>query len=129
MLFNKKFLYPAKVIVLLLIIIWLIYKNNDKQDYVESYQEQINALNSKIDSLHSINDDLTYKIDTLNTQIVSLDKEINNQDNLIKNLRIKTNEKIRAVDNFGNDELHQFFSDRYGHVIDSIRKTSSQTSN
>ena len=129
MLFNKKFLYPAKVIVLLLIIIWLIYKNNDKQDYVESYQEQINALNSKIDSLHSINDDLTYKIDTLNTQIVSLDKEINNQDNLIKNLRIKTNEKVRAVDNFNDDELYQFFTERYRHVIDSIRKTGGQTSN
>ena len=129
MLFNKKFLYPAKVIVLLLIIIWLIYKNNDKQDYVESYQEQINALNSKIDSLHSINDDLTYKIDTLNTQIITLDKEINVQDNRIQTLKWKINEKVTAVDNFNNDELYKFFSERYRQYIDSIGNSNSKISN
>ena len=128
MLFSERFINSAKVLVLLLIILWLLFRDKG-EEYEAQYQAQIEALNSKIDSLHNINDDLTYKIDTLNTQILSLDKEINNQDNLIKNLRIKTNEKIRAVDNFGNDELYQFFSDRYGHVIDSIRKTSSQTSN
>ena len=68
-------MYIAKVIVLLFnYSLAYLFKNNDKKDYVEEYQEQINALNSKIDSLHSINDDLTYKIDTLNTQITSLDK-------------------------------------------------------
>ena len=128
MLFSEKFINSAKVLILLLIILWLLFRDKG-EEYEAQYQAQIEALNSKIDSLHNINDDLTYKIDTLNTQILSLDKEINNQDNLIKNLRIKTNEKVRAVDNFNDDELYQFFTERYRHVIDSIRKTGSQTSN
>ena len=128
MLFSERFINSAKVLVLLLIILWLLFRDKG-EEYEAQYQAQIEALNSKIDSLHNINDDLTYKIDTLNTQILSLDKEINNQDNLIKNLRIKTNEKVRAVDNFNDDELYQFFTERYRHVIDSIRKTGSQTSN
>ena len=128
MLFSERFINSAKVLVLLLIILWLLFRDKG-EEYEAQYQAQIEALNSKIDSLHNINDDLTYKIDTLNTQILSLDKEINNQDNLIKNLRIKTNEKDRAVDNFNDDELYQFFTERYRHVIDSIRKTGGQTSN
>ena len=127
MLFSERFINSAKVLVLLLIILWLLFRDKG-EEYEAQYQAQIEALNSKIDSLHNINDDLTYKIDTLNTQILSLDKEINNQDNLIKNLRIKTNEKVRAVDNFNDDELYQFFTERYRHLIDSIRKTGSQTS-
>ena len=127
MLFSERFINSAKVLVLLLIILWLLFRDKG-EEYEAQYQAQIEALNSKIDSLHNINDDLTYKIDTLNTQILSLDKEINNQDNLIKNLRIKTNEKVRAVDNFNDDELYQFFTERYRHVIDSIRKTGGQTS-
>ena len=128
MLFSERFINSAKGLVLLLIILWLLFRDKG-EEYEAQYQAQIEALNSKIDSLHNINDDLTYKIDTLNTQILSLDKEINNQDNLIKNLRIKTNEKVRAVDNFNDDELYQFFTERYRHVIDSIRKTGGQTSN
>ena len=128
MLFSERFINSAKVLVLLLIILCLLFRDKG-EEYEAQYQAQIEALNSKIDSLHNINDDLTYKIDTLNTQILSLDKEINNQDNLIKNLRIKTNEKVRAVDNFNDDELYQFFTERYRHVIDSIRKTGSQTIN
>ena len=128
MLFSERFINSAKVLVLLLIILWLLFRDKG-EEYEAQYQAQIEALNSKIDSLHNINDDLTYKIDTLNTQILSLDKEINNQDKLIKNLRIKTNEKVRAVDNFNDDELYQFFTERYRHVIDSIRKTGSETGN
>ena len=128
MLFSERFINSAKVLVLLLIILWLLFRDKG-EEYEAQYQAQIEALNSKIDSLHNINDDLTYKIDTLNTQILSLDKEINNQDNLIKNLRIKTNEKVRAVDNFNDDELYQFFTERYRHVIDSIRKAGSETGN
>ena len=128
MLFSERFINSAKVLVLLLIILWLLFRN-DGEEYVQEYQAKIEALNSKIDSLHNINDDLTYKIDTLNTQILSLDKEINNQDKLIKNLRIKTNEKVRAVDNFNDDELYQFFTERYRQYLDSIGKTDSKISN
>lgn len=124
---RERVIYVLKILVLIGIIIWLLF--NNKEDYVDDYNSKIEALEAKVDSLHSINDNLTHKIDTLNVQINSLDKEIVNQDNLIKNLRIKTNEKVKAVDNFNNDELYQFFTERYRQYLDSIRKTDSKTSN
>ena len=95
---RERVIYILKILVLISIIIWFLFSN--KKDYVDDYNNKIKALEAKVDSLHSINNNLTYKIDTLNVQINSLDKEIVNQDNLIKNLRIKTNEKVKAVDNF-----------------------------
>ena len=124
---RERVIYILKILVLISIIIWFLFSN--KKDYVDDYNNKIKALEAKVDSLHSINNNLTYKIDTLNVQINSLDKEIVNQDNLIKNLRIKSNEKVRAVDNFNNDELYQFFAERYRQHLDSIRKADSKISN
>ena len=124
---RERVIYILKILVLISIIIWFLFSN--KKDYVDDYNNKIKALEAKVDSLHSINNNLTYKIDTLNVQINSLDKEIVNQDNLIKNLRIKTNEKVKAVDNFNDEELYQFFTERYRQYLDSIRKTDSKTSN
>ena len=124
---RERVIYILKILVLISIVIWLLF--SDRENYVDDYTTKIEALEAKVDSLHSINDDLSHKIDTLNTQISSLDKEIVNQDNLIKNLRIKTNEKLKAVDNFNDDELYRFFTERYSHYLDSIRKTNSKTSN
>ena len=124
---RERVIYILKILVLISIIIWFLFSN--KKDYVDDYNNKIKALEAKVDSLHSINNNLTYKIDTLNVQINSLDKEIVNKDNLIKNLIIKTNEKVKAVDNFNDDELYQFFTERYRQYLDSIRKTDSKTSN
>ena len=124
---KERVIYILKILVLICILVWLLY--TDEENYVEDYNAKIEALEAKVDSLHTINDDLSIKIDTLNTQILSLDKEIVNQDNLINNLRIKTNEKVKAVDNFNDDELYQFFTERYRQYLDSIRKTDSKTSN
>ena len=124
---KERIFYILKIFILISIIIWFLFGENE--EYVSEYQNQINALNSKIDSLHNINDNLTYKIDTLNDQILSLDNELVNQDNLIKTLRIKSNEKVKAVDNFNDDELYQFFTERYFYAIDSIRKADSKTGN
>ena len=124
---RERVIYILKILVLISIIIWFLFSN--KKDYVDDYNNKIKALEAKVDSLHSINNNLTYKIDTLNVQINSLDKEIVNQDNLIKNLRIKTNEKVKAVDNFNDDELYQFFTERYRQYLDSIGSTDSKASN
>tara|TARA_Y100000114_G_scaffold153685_1_gene174125 strand:+ start:210 stop:596 length:387 start_codon:yes stop_codon:yes gene_type:complete len=124
---KERFFYILKIVVLISILVWLLFVR--EEDYVDEYQFQIDALNTKIDSLHNINDDLVYKIDTLNNKILTLDNEITNADNLIKTLRIKTNEKVKAVDNFNDDELYQFFAERYFYAIDSIRKADSKTGN
>ena len=124
---KERVIYILKIIVLICILAWLLY--TDEENYVDDYNAKIEALEEKVDSLHSINDNLTNKIDTLNLQISSLDKEIHNQDNLIKNLRIKTNEKVKAVDTFNNAELYKFFTERYRYHLDSLRRTDSETSN
>mgnify|MGYP001135472162 CR=1 FL=1 len=45
---------------------------NKKEDYVDSYNAKIEALEQKVDSLHHINDELTFKVDTLNIQITNI---------------------------------------------------------
>ena len=83
---------------------------------------------SNQDESTNINDGLEYKIDTLNQQVVKLDKEIDKQDKKIVTLKYKVNEKINSVDNFNDDELERFFTERYRY-IDSIKKTDSSSSN
>ena len=102
---------------------------NKKEDYVEEYNAKIKALEQKVDSLHSENDELTFKIDTLNTQIGKLDQELDLKDNRINNLRYEISTKVDAVDNFNDDELERFFTERYRQYLDSIAKTNSTSSN
>ena len=102
---------------------------NKKEDYVEEYNAKIEALEQKVDSLHHINDELTFKIDTLNVQISKLDQELDLKDNRINNLRYEISTKVDAVDNFNDDELERFFTERYRQYLDSITKTRSTSSN
>ena len=102
---------------------------NKKEDYVEEYNAKIKALEQKVDSLHNKNDELTFKIDTLNVQISKLDQELDLKDNRINNLRYEISTKVDAVDNFNDDELERFFTERYRQYLDSIKKTDSTSSN
>ena len=102
---------------------------NKKEDYVEEYNAKIEALEQKVDSLHHINDELTFQIDTLNVQIGKLDQELDLKDNRINNLRYEISTKVDAVDNFNDDELERFFTERYRQYLDSIAETNSASSN
>ena len=125
--YKERVIYILKIIVLICIIIWLLY--SDRERYVEEYNAKIEALESKVDSLHNINDDLTFKIDTLNGQIQNLDQEIYLKNNRINNLKYEISTKVDAVDDFNDDELERFFTERYRSIIDSIAKTNSKISN
>ena len=125
--FNERFLYSLKIVILLVIIAWLLLSN--EEDYTEDYNAKIVALEQKVDSLHHINDELTFKIDTLNVEIGKLDKELDLKDNRINNLRYEISTKVDAVDNFNDNELEKFFTERYRQYFDSIKKANSQTSN
>lgn len=125
--YKERVVYILKIIVLICIVAWLLF--TDRERYVEEYNAKIEALEQKVDSLHGINDELTFKIDTLNTQIKGLDKEINLKNSRINNLKYEISTKVDAVDDFNDDELERFFTERYRELLDSIAKTNSETSN
>jgi chromosome segregation ATPase len=105
-----------------------MYSSNE-EEYITEYNSKIEALNDKINSLHNINEDLTLEIDVLTTQILVLDQEISKQDSKIVILKKQTNEKVNNVDSYRDDELEQFFTERYRQYLDSIKKTDSTSSN
>jgi hypothetical protein len=95
--------YKERVVYILKIIVLICIVAwllfTDRERYVEEYNAKIEALEQKVDSLHGINDE--YEIST----------------------------KVDAVDDFNDDELERFFTERYRELLDSIAKTNSETSN
>ena len=124
---KERFLYIAIVFFGVYYLINMYSSNEDK--YINEYNSKIEALESKINSLHNINEELTLEIDTLTNQILVLDQEISKQDSKIVTLKRQTNEKVNNVDSFGDDELEQFFAERYRQYFDSIKETNSSSSN
>jgi predicted RNase H-like nuclease (RuvC/YqgF family) len=127
MLSKERLITYSIIFILLSALVYFVFLGDEK--YVEDYNIKIDALEAKVDSLHHINDDLVFKIDTLNQQIVKLDTEIDKQDKKIVTLKYKVNEKVNSVDSFNDDELTRFFTERYRHYEDSIKKADSASSN
>ena len=123
---KERFLYFA---ILFFGVYYLVSMYSSNEEYITEYNDKIEALNDKINSLHSVNEDLTLEIGVLTTQISVLDQEISKQDNKIVILKKQTNEKVNNVDSYRDDELEQFFTERYRQYLDSIKKTNSSSSN
>jgi len=119
----------VNLLIIIIFCIFIIFFFNKKENYVEEYNLKIQKLDEKIDSLHNVNSDLFLKIDTLNTQILGLDQELNLKDNSINTLKNEVNEKASNVDRYTDDELQEFFTNRYRYYFDSLRKTNSTLSN
>jgi len=117
---KERFLYIAIVFFGAYYLINMYSSNED--EYINKYNAKIEALEQKVDSLHHINDELTFKIDTLNVQISKLDQEIGLKDNKINNLRYEISTKVDAVDNFNDDELERFFTERYKKITSRQRQ-------
>ena len=123
---KERFLYFA---IIFFSVYYLVSMYSSNEEYITEYNDKIEALNDKINSLHSVNEDLTLEIGVLTTQISVLDQEIIKQDNKIVILKKQTNEKVNNVDSYRDDELEQFFTERYRQYLDSIKKTNSSSSN
>ena len=124
---KERFLYFAIVFFGVYYLVNM-YSSNE-EEYITEYNSKIEALNNKINSLHDINENLTLDIDVLTSQILILDQEISKQDSKIVILKKQTNEKVNNVDSYRDDELEQFFTERYRQYLDSIKKTDSPSSN
>jgi peptidoglycan hydrolase CwlO-like protein len=117
------------ILVVIGVCIFILFFFSRKKDYVEEYNLKIEKLDEKVDSLQDVNDDLSLKIDTLNIQISELDQELDLKDNSINTLKNEVNKKVSSVDSYTDDELKEFFTNRYRFYFDSLRKANSPSSN
>lgn len=112
------------------IIIFFILNKEDKGGDISQYETQINILQQKVVELESANDSLKIVEDKLEAKIASYDSKINRLNNQINVIKRETQAKLDSVDKFGDDELEQFFANRYnGFTQDSIIQTNSEAGN
>ena len=110
-----------------IVVYKVLFAPTDIKTDISKYEKQIIALEQKVDSLHTLNLDLKHNADSLVIKISSYDEKIKNLNIKIYAIKKETQRQLNAVDNFGNDELEQFFTDRYRQYLDSIRKANSKT--
>lgn len=94
-------------------VAWTIWGQPDIEIDVESYQIEIQMLQNRVDSIQSQNQALKLQADSLHAEIAEYDTEIDNLNSKIYVIKQETNNKVDAVDRFGDDELERFFADRY----------------
>ena len=102
-----------------LAIFYILRQDTIKVD-VEAYEAKIEALEKKVDSLHAINSSLSKEADSLQIKLGEFDVKIRNLNYSINVIKRETNQRLQAVDSFGDDELERFFADRYRQLQDSI---------
>lgn len=96
---------------------------------VKKYEAQIEALNIVIDSARTKNKQLEKEVADFQLVISEANSKISNLNDKIFIIKKQTDEKISAINSFNNDELYQFFADRYRQYLDSIGSPNSETSN
>ena len=87
---------------------------------IDAYQLKIEMLEQKIDSINQQNSELKLEADSLSSRISEYDIKIQKLNSRIYVIKKQTEQKLDAVDNFGDDELERFFADRYRQYKDSI---------
>ena len=100
-------------------IFFILRQDNVKVD-VDAYEAKIEALQLKVDSLNVQNSSLMKEADSLELKIGEFDTKIRNLNNSINVIKRQTNEKLQAVDSFGDDDLERFFAKRYNQLQDTI---------
>ena len=111
-----------RVSVLLLCIttlaIYFIIAKKPELD-IKRYEDQIAELEQKVLEREKENDSLQIKSLELEKAIAAYDVIIENFRNQIYDIKRDAQEKVDAVDNFGDDQLEQFFAERYKRLIES----------
>ena len=101
-------------------VAWMVWGQPKIEVDVESYELKIQLLEQRIDSIKVQNTELRVEADSLNNRITEYDIKINQLNSRIYVIKKQTEQKLDAVDNFGDDELERFFADRYRQYKDSI---------
>lgn len=101
-------------------VAWMIWGQPKIDVDVESYELKIQLLEQRIDSIQVENAELKLEADSLYIRISDYDNKINKLNSRIYVIKKQTEQKLNAVDSFGDDELERFFADRYRQYKDSI---------
>tara|TARA_Y100001938_G_C7938574_1_gene353081 strand:- start:339 stop:725 length:387 start_codon:yes stop_codon:yes gene_type:complete len=96
---------------------------------IKKYEAQIEALNIVIDSAKTKNKELESQIADFQLVVDDANKKIKSLNTRIYIIKKQTDEKINSINNLNNDELYQFFTDRYRQYLDSIGSSNSKISN
>ncbi len=107
----KKYFWPVFSLVLLVLV---VFQCSKKDNYFEEYRKKEQEKSKRIEDslikanlkLESESNQKQVKIDSLEKAFLILEKEV-----IIINTQ--TDEKIKAIDNYGAGELQQYFTDRY----------------
>lgn len=102
------------------IAIFYILKQKQEDFDLTPYTSKIEALERKVDSLHTQNVSLQKEADSLEVKMNEYDNRIKNLNYTINVIKKETKAKLDAIDDFGDDELEQFFANRYRQYKDSI---------
>jgi len=100
-------------IVIALAIIGYYFWTTGTPGYVKKYQAQIDSAQHNIDSLQVELDLSDQMIDSMGAELTILERENSVLKEDIKDIKKEANEKINAIDKLNNDELSEFFTDRY----------------
>ena len=101
-------------------VAWMIWGQPKIDVDIESYELKIQLLEQRIDSIQNQNAELKLEADSLYTRIDSYDIEIKKLNSRIYVIKKETEQKLDAVDSFGDDELERFFAERYRQYKDPI---------
>jgi|TARA_R100000081_G_scaffold59973_2_gene29890 chromosome segregation ATPase len=115
--------------VLGLFVGYMVFGRGGIKVDIKKYEAEIKALNIVIDSARTKNEQLKVEIDNFQQVVADANKKINNLNNRIYIIKKETDEKINSINNLNNDELYQFFADRYRQYLDSIAGSNSEVSN
>lgn len=104
----------VSVILLCLTTLAIFYILRQKPEIdIEKYETQINILQQQILMLESVNDSLQLESVELEKKVAAYDVMIDNLKGKINVIQEETKQKLDAIDFFGDDQLEQFFADRY----------------
>ena len=117
-------------VIICIAAIAIFYILNKESDIdITQYETEINLLQIQLNELQEVNDSLQTVEKELEAKMASYDNTIRNLKGQINVIKKETKRKLDSVDQFGDDELEQFFAKRYRQLNDSISKASSETGN
>lgn len=109
-------------------VAWMVFGQEPIQVDIKGYENKIEQLESVIDSSYAANNSLSSRILELDISLKESQQKILKLNGSIYKIKKETDEKLNAINDYSNDELYRFFTDRYRQYNDSIKEASSQIS-